>query len=170
MIGVDLKCHKHQVRAELYDGPDDGEALQFGDGISFFRLVEGARSTADDALLTFPQLREDCAKACRRCVGIQPGWQAEVWKGSDGAGTEVSLEAVECVLAMRAPVEDRIFPGKRVKRPGDGGKILNIMPVVPGEAQERANFGSILGGLISLMAASREGLGRRPSSVTRWPR
>ena len=146
MIDVDLKCHRHQVRAELCDSPEDGEALQFGGGISFFRLVEGARSTADDALLTFPHLREDCAEACSICVNIQPEWLAEVWKGSDGAGGEESLEAVEGVLAIRAPVEDRIFPGKRVKRPGDGGEILNITPLVPGETQERANFGSIRGG------------------------
>ena len=54
--------------------------------------------------------------------------------------------AVEGVLTIRSPVEDRIFPGKRVKRPSDGGEILNIMLVVPGEAQERANFGGILEG------------------------
>ena len=43
-------------------------------------------------------------------------------------------------------MEDRIFPGNCMKRPGDGGEILNITPVVPSEAHERANFCGILGG------------------------
>ena len=33
-------------------------------------------------------------------------------------------------------MEDRIFPGESVERPGNGGKILDILLVVPGEAQE----------------------------------
>ena len=146
VVGVDLKWHQHQVRSELCDGPDDGEALQFGGGIHFFRLVEGACSAADDALLAFPYLREDCAEACCRRVGIQPEWQAEVGEGSDRAGGEESLEAIEGILAIRTPVEDRIFPGKCMKRPGDGGEVLNITPVISGEAQERANFCGILVG------------------------
>ena len=136
MVGVDFKRHGHQVGAEFSNGPDDGEALQFGGGVSFFRLVEGARSTADNALLTLPHLREDLAEAGRGCVGVYPEWQAEVWEGSDRAGSEEGLEAVEGVLAIRTPVEDCIFPGKRVEMSGDGGEVFNIMLVVPGEAQE----------------------------------
>ena len=127
VVGVDLKWHQHQVRSELCDVPDDG-------GIRFFRLVEEARSAADDALLAFPYLCEDCAEACRRRVGIQLEWQAEVGEGSDRAGGEESLEAIKGVLAIRTPVEDRIFPGKRMKRPGDGGEVLNLTPVVSSEA------------------------------------
>ena len=33
-------------------------------------------------------------------------------------------------------MEDRIFRGESVERPGNGGEILDITPVVPGEAQE----------------------------------
>ena len=146
VVGVDLKWHRHQVRSELRDGPDDGEALQFGGGIRFFRLVEGARSTADDVLLAFPYLCEDCAEACCRRVAIQTKWQAEVGEGSDRAGGEESLEAIEGVLAIRIPVEDRIFPGKSMKRPGNGGEVLNIMLVISGETQKRANFRGLLGG------------------------
>ena len=68
-------------------------------------------------------------------------------------------------------MEDRIFPGGGVERASYGGEILDISPVVPGEAQKRANFCcSLGGGPISRMAASRVGSGRRPSEVTRWLR
>ena len=70
VVGVDLKWHRHQVRSELCDGPDDGEALQLGGWVRFLCLVEGARGAADDALLAFPDLSEDCAETCGRCVGI----------------------------------------------------------------------------------------------------
>ena len=155
---------------ELCDGPDDGEALQFGGRIRFLDLVGLARCAADYALLAFLDLSEDCAEACGRHVGIQPKWEAEVGEGSDGAGGEESLEAIEGVLAVWTPVEDRVLPGQRMQRPGNGSKIFDIMPVITGETQKGANFRGILGGLISLMAASSEGSGRRPSSVTRWPR
>ena len=56
VVGVDLKWHRHQVRSELCDGPDDGETLQLGGGVRFFRLVEGARCAADDELFAFPDL------------------------------------------------------------------------------------------------------------------
>ena len=52
VVNVVFKRHGHQAGAEFCNGPDDGEVLQFSGGISFFRLVEGARSTADNALLT----------------------------------------------------------------------------------------------------------------------
>ena len=67
-------------------------------------------------------------------------------------------------------MEDRVLPGQGVEWSGDGCELFNIAPVVPGEAQKGANFRGVLGGLISLMAASREGFGRKPSSVTRCPR
>ena len=91
-------------------------------------------------------MSEDCAEACCRRVGIQPKWQAEVGEGSDGAGGEENLEAIEGVLAVWTPVEHRIFPDQHMKRPGDGGEVLNITPVISGEAQKRANFRGILGG------------------------
>ena len=40
---------------------------------------------------------------------------------------------IEGVLAVRTPVEDRVFPGQRMKRPGNGSEILNITPVISGE-------------------------------------
>ena len=114
VVSVDLKWHRYQVRSELCDGPDDGEALQLGGGIYFFCLVEGARCTADDALFAFPDLSEDCAETCGRRVVVQPKWQAEVGEGSDLAGGEESLEAIEGVLAVWTPAEDHVFPGQRV--------------------------------------------------------
>ena len=62
------------------------------------------------------------------------------------AGGEESLEAVEGVLAVWTPVEDRVFPGQRMKRPGNGSEILDIMPVITGETRKGANFHGILGG------------------------
>ena len=53
---------------------------------------------------------------------------------------------IEGVLAIRTPVEDHIFHGKRMKRPGDGGEVLNITPVISGKTQKRANFRGIPGG------------------------
>ena len=113
--------------------PDDGEALQFGGEICFLGLVEEARRAADDTLFAFPDLSEDCAEACGRRVGIQPKWKAGVGEGSDGTGGEESLEVIEGVLAVRTPGEDHVFPGQHMKRPGNGSKILNIMPVISGE-------------------------------------
>ena len=43
-------------------------------------------------------------------------------------------------------MEDHIFHGKHMKNPDNGREILDIAPVVPGEAQEKANFHGILGG------------------------
>ena len=57
---------------------------------------------------------------------------------------------VEGVLTLRTQVEDRILPGESVERAGDGGEILDISPVVPGEAQKGANFCCSLGGALSL--------------------
>ena len=53
-----------------------------------------------------------------------------------GLGGEEGLEAVEGVLALWTPMEDRIFPGESMERPGNSGEIFDITPVVPGEAQE----------------------------------
>ena len=53
---------------------------------------------------------------------------------------------VEGVLAVWAPVEDRVLPGQGVKRSGDGCEVFNVAPVVPGETQKGANFRGVLGG------------------------
>ena len=112
MVGVDLKRYGHQIRSEPCDGPDDGETLQLGGGIRFLGLVEGSSGAADDALCTFPDLNKDCSEACGRRVRVQPEGQAEVGEGSDGAGGEECFEAVEGVLAVCAPMKDRVLPGQ----------------------------------------------------------
>ena len=136
MVCINFECHRHQVGVEFGNSPDDGEALQFCGGVGFLRLVDGARGTANNALLAFPDLCEDCAEACGEGVGIQPERQAEVREGGDGAGGEGGLEVVEGVLALWTPMEDRIFPGESVERAGNSSEIFDITPVVPGEAQE----------------------------------
>ena len=113
MIGINLKRYGHQIRSELCDGPDDGETLHLGGGICFLGLVEGSRGAADDALFTSPDLSKDCTEACGRRVCVQPEGQAEVGEGGDGAGGEERIEAVEGVLAVRAPMKDRVFQGSR---------------------------------------------------------
>ena len=70
MVRIHLERYRHQVWAELGDGPYDGEALQFRGGVGFLRLVKGARGTANNALLAFLYLREDCTEACCGGVGI----------------------------------------------------------------------------------------------------
>ena len=99
---------------ELCNGPDDGEALQLGGGIHFLGFIEGSRGAADDALFTFPDLSQDCAETCGRHVRVQPEGQAEVGEGGDGAGSEERFEAVEGVLAVQAPMKDRVFPDQGV--------------------------------------------------------
>ena len=59
MIHVDFEGHGHEVWSELRNGPNNGEAFQLGGGVGFLCLVEGARRSADDALLAFPDLSED---------------------------------------------------------------------------------------------------------------
>ena len=63
MICVDLEGHGHEVWLELRNGPNNGEAFQLGGGVGLLHLVEGARRAADNALLAFPDLSEDCAEA-----------------------------------------------------------------------------------------------------------
>ena len=82
-------------------------------------------------------MSEDCAKACGRRVRIQPERQAEVRKGDDGAGGEESLEVVEGVLTVWAPMEDRVLPGQ--------GMQWSVAPVVPIETQKRADFRGVFG-------------------------
>ena len=102
MVRKYLEWHSHEVRTELSHGPYNGQALQLGGGIGLLSLVEGPRSAADDALLAVVDLRQDCAEACGRRVGVQPKSLAEVGEGSDGAGSEEHLEAVEGGLAVGA--------------------------------------------------------------------
>ena len=90
-------------------------------------------------------MSEDCTETCGRRVRIQPEAQAEVGEGGDGTSGEESLEVVEGVLAVRAPVKDRVHQGQGVQRSGDGCKVFHIAPVVPGETQKGVNFRGILG-------------------------
>ena len=64
VVCVDLEGHGHEVWSELCNGPNDGEAFQLGGGVGLLRLVGGARRSADDDLLAFPDLSEDYAEAC----------------------------------------------------------------------------------------------------------
>ena len=141
MIREDLKWHGHEIGTELNHIPYNGEALQLGGRVGLFSLDEGSRSAADDALPAFADLRQDCAKACGGCVGIQPKGLAEVGEGSDGTGGEEHFEAVEGALAVGATVEDRFFPGQSMQGAGDSCKIFHILPVIPCETKERADFG-----------------------------
>ena len=145
MIHKYLKWHNHEVWTELSHSPYNGEAFQLGGGVGFFSLVEGLLGTADDALPAFADLCQDCAKACGRLVGVQPKRLAEVGEGSDGTGGEEHFEGVEGVLAVSAPVEDRVFPGQSMQGTGDGCKIFHISPVIPCETKERADFGGGFG-------------------------
>ena len=119
---------------EFGNGPDDGEALQFSGEVCFLHLVKGAQGTATDALLAFLYLSEDSFEACGGGIGVQPEREVKVREGGDWAGGEEGLEAVEGILTFWTPVEDRILPGESVERASDGGEILDISPVVPGEA------------------------------------
>ena len=141
MVRKYLEWHSHEVRTELSHSPYNGQALQLGGGIGFLSLVEGPRSAADDTLLAMADLSQDCAEACGRRVCIQPKSLAEVGEGSDGAGREEHLEAVEGSLAVGAPMEDRVFPGQSMQGTCDGCEIFHISPVVAGETKERADFG-----------------------------
>ena len=47
---------------------------------------------------------------------------------------------VEGILAVSAPMEDRVLPGQRMQRAGDCCKIFHITPVIPGKTQEGADF------------------------------
>ena len=52
---------------------------------------------------------------------------------------------VEGALAVSTPVENHIFLGQGMQGAGDGCKILYILPVIPGETKERADFGGGFG-------------------------
>ena len=91
-------------------------------------------------------MSEDSSEAQGGSIGVQPEWEVKVWEGSDWAGGEEGFEAIEGFLTLWTPVEDRVFPGEGMEGAGDGGEILDISPIVPGEAQKRANFRCSLGG------------------------
>ena len=46
---------------------------------------------------------------------------------------------VEGVLTLRTPMEDYISPGESMERPGNGGEILDIPAVVPGDSARPRN-------------------------------
>ena len=145
MIRKDLKWHGHEVGTKLSHSSYNDEALQLGGGVGLFSLVEGSWSAADDALPAFADLRQNCTKACGGRVGVQPKGLAEVGEGSNGTGGEEHFEAVEGVLAVSAPVEDRVFPGQSIQGTGDGCEIFHISLVIPCETKERADFGGDFG-------------------------
>ena len=91
-------------------------------------------------------------------------------EGSDGTGSEERFEVVEGVLAVSAPVEDRVFLGQGMQGAGDGCKIFYISPVIPARPRKEQTLVAVLGGGISRMAARSAESDRRPSSVTRCPR
>ena len=70
MIRINFERHQHQVRTELGNGPDNGEALQFSGRVGFLHLVKGARGTANDVLLSFLYSREDSSEACDGGIGV----------------------------------------------------------------------------------------------------
>ena len=47
---------------------------------------------------------------------------------------------VKSILAVGAPMKNRILPGQCMQWAGDSSKILNITPVIPGKTQEGADF------------------------------
>ena len=47
---------------------------------------------------------------------------------------------VESLLAVSAPMEDRVLPGQCMQRAGDCCKIFHITPVIPGKTQEGEDF------------------------------
>ena len=51
----------------------------------------------------------------------------------------------EGILALGAPVEDRVFPGQGVQWTGDGCKRFDIPMVIAGKTQERADFCGVFG-------------------------
>ena len=48
--------------------------------------------------------------------------------------------AVEGILAVSAPIEDRVLPGQRMQWAGDCCEIFHITPVIPSKTQEGADF------------------------------
>ena len=61
------------------------------------------------------------------------------------ASGEERFEAVEGVLALGAPMEDRVLLGQGMLWVGDSCEILDIAAVVVGKTQEGADFCGILG-------------------------
>ena len=53
---------------------------------------------------------------------------------------------------------------------GDVCEVFHVALVIAGETQEGADFGGVFGRANLSDGVSNEGSGKRPSSVTRWPR
>ena len=140
MGSKNLEWHGHEVRTELHNGPDDSETFQFSGGVGLLSMVERPRGATDDPLLALPDLRQYCAEACSRRVRVKMEGLAKVGKGGDGTGGEECFQAVEGILAVSAPMEDRVLPGQCMQWAGDCYKSFHITPVIPGKTQEGVDF------------------------------
>ena len=140
MVSKNLEWHGHEVRTELRNGPDDSETFQFSGGVGLLSLVERPRDATDDPLLALTDLRQYCAEACSRCVGVKTKGLSKVGKGGDGTGGEECFQVVEGILAVSAPMEDCILPGQRMQWAGDCCEIFHITPVIRGKTQEGTDF------------------------------
>ena len=140
MVRIYLEWHGHEVGTELRNGPDDGETFQFSGGVGLLSLVEWPWCTADDTFPALPDLRQYCAEVCGRLVRIQTEGLAKVGEGSNRAGGEDCFQAVKGILAVGAPMKDRVLPGQCMQRAGDRCEILHIAPVISGKTQEGADF------------------------------
>ena len=70
MVSIYLEWHSHEARPELGYRSHDSQALRFGGGVGFLRLVEGSGSAADDAFLAIADLSQDSTEASGGGVGI----------------------------------------------------------------------------------------------------
>ena len=84
-------------------------------------------------------MRQYCAEACSRRVRIKTEGLAKVGEGGDRTGGEECFQAAEGILAVSAPMEDRVLPGQRMQWAGDCCEIFHITPVIPGKTQEGAD-------------------------------
>ena len=75
---------------------------------------------------------------------VQLEGKAEVREGGDGAGSEERFEAVEGILAVWAPMKDRVFSGQGVQWSGNSCEVSNVESIVPGETQKGADFCGVL--------------------------
>ena len=147
MVRKNLKWYSHEVRTELRNGPDNSETFQFSGGVGLLSLVERPRGATDDPLLALPDLRQYCAEACSRRVRVKTEGLAKVGKSGNGTGGEECFQAVEGILAVSAPMEDRILPGQHMLWAGNCCKIFHITLVIPGKTQEGADFSGGFGRL-----------------------
>jgi hypothetical protein len=99
-----------EIRAEVLDRPNDGQALAFGDGVIPFGWGKRLARISDDLLRALVvELCEDGSNADAGIIGLQEEGLVEIGACQGGGVSKVLLEKFKGLLLIGTPDEGRVF-------------------------------------------------------------